>query len=331
MIPLICTERENFLRFCLLVIDNAKSVLICLLEFYLQQQQLTFEQFLQKHQHDIYHLWNARRNCCKCIKDRSKLGFTETRSILTKAQIEVLYTESLCRNNCGKTCCYRLQSKQCVSPCDLDLTLAKCLLPNFCSDIFWYCCLQLRNKNLQEFLDEKKHLIYHLYVASLPCCLCTSSFEFPVKSAIINKQELLVLYKLTTTSRLQSNCCSNHSIKICELSANVLHPSSIENHVAVYIKQHCCETRKALEVITDFRNTCYAHAKEAVLSDNEFKTNKEKLIGAILTLADVCGMREKTKADIDTDMKKPLDGSQMQNYQAFLMDMIAKNSKIDEV
>lgn len=86
-----------------------------------------------------------------------------------------------------------------------------------------------------------------------------------------------------------------------------------------------------MEVITDFRNTCYAHAKEVVLSDNEFKTNKEKLIGAILTLADVCGMREKTMADKDTDMKKPLDGSQMQNYQAFLMDMIAKNSKIDEV
>lgn len=306
----LSTEKENFLRFCLLVISNANSVVICLLEFSLKQQQLTFEQFLQKHQHDIYHLSNVRPKCCKCITDRNKKRSTPTRSILSKAQIDVLYIESLFQNNCGRYCCNRLQPKQFIKPSILDLTIAKCLLTYFCSDIFWYCCLQLRQKDLQEFLNEKKHIIYHLNIGSRTCCHCktTTSFSIYDTSDIIKKEELLFLYKVTNTSNPQSKCCSNHSIRICELSANVLSPFSIENHVAFYIQQHCCETRKALEVITEIRNTCYAHAKEALLSQNEFETKKKKLVGAILTLADVCGIKEETMADIETSMNTPLDG-----------------------
>jgi hypothetical protein len=130
-------ERENFCRNAILIVDHAKDSLVDVLKLHLAlNNNLSFEDFINLHQHDIYHLCFNKRQCCQCPQ-----GYVLPHNrVLHPSQLEIL------RDKYGVTCQCNVQGKQADFCCCLakpgvttnvlDITLARCLLINFCDDVF---------------------------------------------------------------------------------------------------------------------------------------------------------------------------------------------------
>jgi hypothetical protein len=79
-------ERENFNKSSTLIVDHAKDSLVDVLERHLIINSLSFEDFINLHQHDIYHLCFNKRRCCQCPQ-----GYVLPNSrVLHPPQLEIL-------------------------------------------------------------------------------------------------------------------------------------------------------------------------------------------------------------------------------------------------
>lgn len=63
-------EQENFYRNSTVIVDHGKESLSAVLENDFSNTTTTFEDFINKHQHDIYHLCYNKSPCCQCPTGR---------------------------------------------------------------------------------------------------------------------------------------------------------------------------------------------------------------------------------------------------------------------
>ena len=140
-------ERENFCRNIILIVDHAKDSLVDVLELHLTRNSLSFEDFINLHQHDIYHLCFNKIGCCQ---SPPRCGLPHKR-VLNPPQLEKLLNKYGVARPChvpGKQadfcCCL---AKPDVTTDVLDITLVKCLLIKFCGDVF------TTSPSLQENID----------------------------------------------------------------------------------------------------------------------------------------------------------------------------------
>ena len=150
-------ERENFYKNSTLIVDHVKDSLVDVLELHLTLKNLSFEDFINLHQHDIYHLCFNKRRCCQCPQ-----GYVLPNSrVLHPPQLEILLDKYGVARSChvpgrrADFCC--CLAKQSVTTNVLDITLARCLLINFCDDVFRRNC-SLR-KNI-EMLHQMRNKLY---------------------------------------------------------------------------------------------------------------------------------------------------------------------------
>jgi hypothetical protein len=129
-------ERENFNKSSTLIVDHAKDSLVDVLEIHLIINSLSFEDFINLHQHDIYHLCFYKRRCCQCPQ-----GYVLPNSrVLHPPQLEILLDKYGVARPChvpgrrADFCC--CLAKPGVTTNVLDITPARCLLINFCDDVF---------------------------------------------------------------------------------------------------------------------------------------------------------------------------------------------------
>ncbi|CAG2216547.1 unnamed protein product [Mytilus edulis] len=61
----VAKEQDNFLRYAILIVDHSKEALQDLIELNLRNKHLSFEEFLNQNQHEIYHLCYDLK-CCQC-------------------------------------------------------------------------------------------------------------------------------------------------------------------------------------------------------------------------------------------------------------------------
>ena len=59
-------EHENFLNILHWLLIILKKNLLTCWNFFLQQKRITLQQFIQQHQHEIYHLCFNKYPCCHC-------------------------------------------------------------------------------------------------------------------------------------------------------------------------------------------------------------------------------------------------------------------------
>ncbi|XP_063410461.1 uncharacterized protein LOC134693551 [Mytilus trossulus] len=198
-------ERENFLRNAILVVDHSKAALVSLVELDVQNKGQTFEQFVITNQHEIYHLYNSSR-CCRC-----PTGHFPPRSprILHQSQMELLFDRSSlklpCHNSVRRSddfCCSIARSG--LSTDVLDLTLARCLLVNLCSDVFWFSCLQFQSITFEDFLNQNKHELYHLWQYNAPCCQCPPGYTFPTNYSKLDQNDWMKMFNAVLLP------CANH-------------------------------------------------------------------------------------------------------------------------
>lgn len=127
-------KKENFYRICTAIVDHGKDALVMLFEKDLKKRNESFEDFINRHQHEIHHLCYNRGPCCQCTGRAVPTG-TPVSRVLYPVQLDIILdTKRKC--NCQKvrnvTCCK--PAKQGLTVKESDLTLLRCLLVNCVPD-----------------------------------------------------------------------------------------------------------------------------------------------------------------------------------------------------
>lgn len=326
-------ERENYLRHVILVVDHAKEALTSLIDKDLKEKNLTFDKFLDREKHDIYHrCYNGK--CCKCLGQGP--SFTQRRS-LTVVQFELLYakTNQLPCSNPGKTiiaciCCISVNPK--ISLDLIDVTLSKYLLVNYCTDIFWKDCL--KGLSLENFLNNEKHFIYHLCHLNTSCCTCPFSFDLP-KKKVIDETQLKTLFlvcpKLSNCRKRTHNAAPNC---ICGMVAQsgVLQ-SNLSPGLQQKLLEHSVKARKSVEVLVEIRNSSVAHISKARIPDSHYKDIKLKTETALLDIGQFCGNLPQVKTALEDAGTRPLDYTKTVQYNTTLLEIIkvSLNIKLKDI
>ncbi|CAG2217829.1 unnamed protein product [Mytilus edulis] len=128
-------ERENFYRNSTVIVDHGKEILSAVLENDLSNTNLTFEDFINKHLHDIYHLCYNKIPCCQCPGGRfvpakqNRILYLDQLDILLDIGGSTLNGHNPNTSRTSQYCCR--PAKRSLSTTHLDITLLRCLLVNF--------------------------------------------------------------------------------------------------------------------------------------------------------------------------------------------------------
>lgn len=195
---------DNYIKLCLLIRGPATQAFRALMTYYLQKCCLTFQEFIDINQHEIYHLHTERR-CCQCTGQ----SFFGDRKLLQMSQIEKMFDTSSQTTSKRKDnhdyrkkdmCCCFANCQLCVD--DVDITLLRILLNKFCNIFFWTWYLDIEHSgNFEQFLKNKRHELFHLWQPKITCCKCNehkNTYKRPNKSEI-NQHEFERLYTIDGT------------------------------------------------------------------------------------------------------------------------------------
>ncbi|CAC5414292.1 unnamed protein product [Mytilus coruscus] len=325
-------ERENFLRNAILIADHAKDSVICFVDLDLKNKHLTFEQFLNQNQHEIYHLcYNSR--CCQCPR-----GHTPPRGgsrVLYPSQLDILYDKSLKRTNHthGRSpdfCCSL--AKTGIVTSILDLTLGRCLLVNFCTDVFWYSCLTIQSLTLEHFLNQNKHILYHLWQNNSSCCQCQPNAFISSSQQILDQRQWATLYTANVLPSPVHRKRPNTGIptSICAFAANSgIKVQILDPHVNKIIIDNCCVVRKTVELIVQRRNHVYGHANEAKISDSDYLQYTNEIGNGLIEIARVCGNESEVRQQLLDLQKRTLDEALFIQYQIIMLDHVSRNEALN--
>lgn len=313
-------ERENFYRFATLMMDHTKKSFKDLLELHLMKNHLSFEEFLNQNQHELFHLCYFKCPCnCQCIN----CYILPRNRVLNKSQLDILFDKHGPKLPChiqkqnAEFCCSKAKSG--ISTDVLDVTMANCLLTHFCADVFWHCCLTLPRLSLEDFLNDNKHDIYHLVVGINNICgHCPNGYTLP-KKQLVNQHYFACLFNKTT--QLCSSCSSSSSIStVCEVKATSgVSVGSIDCVIANMLLQSLCPLRKAVDTLVNLRNKMYGHVPEAKMSNQDYKNCMSEVEKNLIDIAVVCQKETETKQALEDLRQRPLDETLLIKYQTVLL------------
>lgn len=320
-------EREYFLRIIILLIDFGKDALIDCLEYHLKNKKLDFEQFINVNQHEIYHLCFNNKTCCKidCTVS-SRCPFVHKR-ILNPVQLGILFDNTSTRqlyhksSSKGDYCC--CMAKSGIQTDVLDITLANCLLINFCKDVFWNCCSK-PGTDLTIFLNHHKHKIFHLANSSQNCCMCDST------SCPYITQETIPSYMWQSLfNKPSSNTCKKTiNPHICCMSPTAGQtPEHLNVEYTHVLHKQFCLARKALHTLVNYRNI-YGHTDKTHVPVAKYREVKTNIVKAIMILPKLPGEKKQTREKLKNFEKISLDVSQIRSK---LQELINRDRDLEGV
>lgn len=127
-------ENPEFVNFCRLVnilLEINSKVLSKRLEVCCNRKDVTFEQFLTKIRHDVFHMWQPAR-CCQCDAppQSSKCKFFEKQYDKLYSRIAPPIPGHV--KKYSQECSCHIVPRSGIRSGDLDISLCSCLLLNFC-------------------------------------------------------------------------------------------------------------------------------------------------------------------------------------------------------
>ncbi|XP_071140749.1 uncharacterized protein [Mytilus edulis] len=321
-------ERENFYRGSTLIVDNTKTSFVDLLELHLSRNNISFEDFITQHQHQIFHLCFNTKKCCRCFQ-----GFNlPNNRILYYPQLEILFDKNAKKpgHNLGNRsdfCCAR--TKTGITTDVLDITLTRSLLVNFCHDVFWFSCLTLQSQSLPEFLNKNKHHIYHLREPNIPCCQCPPGFISPVAGPLLDLQSWKVLFNLPELP------CPLHRMVPSDFSCTVsasqgIAVTDLGDKLTKVLIEQCCPLRQTIERLIQIRNKVQGHASDGRISEADYGGYKLDITSGIMEVAQVCRNEAFTKHSLADVSKRSLDETLCIQYQNMLLEQIQKEKRLEE-
>lgn len=326
----VAKEQDNFLRYAILIVDHSKEALQDLIELNLRNKHLSFEEFLNQNQHEIYHLCYDSK-CCQCHTSPPR-----RKRIIYPSQFELLlekHNKLPCHKttNCNDFCCSK--SKVGITTDVLDISLARCLLVNCCLNVFWFTCLTAQGQTLEQFLNLNKHIIYHLWKNNQKCCQCPAGFIFPRDYQVITENEWRGMFNSVLLPCIKDRKrTSTGTTSVCSVAARPgIDVTDIHPQIQGLILKWCCSVRNSVEKLVEFRNINYGHVTNATLSDSNFKDFSKKTEEWILHIASYC-KKDKIVKDVLTNLhSRPIDARLCSHYQNVLLENINRNEALYEV
>jgi hypothetical protein len=208
--------------------------------------------------------------------------------------------------------CCRLASPIDVE--DLDFTLLRFLIINFCGDEFWICFLEKYKNDFEKFLSDEKHKLYHLWKLNVTCCECRTGYSRPDKS-IIKLHQFKNMY-VTIPSKCGSEDTCNfkpeHGLTFKELKRR-------DKVLFTSLTNYFCNAPKAIEAISNIRNSRIAHVKSMEISKNEFESLWKLMKDSLLEIAALTESETEITQRIQQCATRDLDIGMGQRWQRELL------------
>lgn len=293
-------EQENYFKLITLIYSIGANVNRELLQKFLNSRNITLEQFINDHQHEIYHfVYNDK--CCQCKTKPLPLNDS---GVISRSQMKIVFEypsndrlDNHKQERTGQLCC--LKAIRNVELKDLDFTLIKFFLVNFCHQIFWDCLLENVEQTFSEFLEANVHKVYHLSVDKICCCRCNDDREIPKKR--INESQFRKIYKKGRSPCHHSYCSCQYSIQ-SDLTLSLL--IQRDNNLATELTRYFCSCRKCLENIYENRNKI-AHSSQGSINNDIFLDSWEETATNILDIAKALNKESEYDGQLETLRNEP--------------------------
>jgi hypothetical protein len=243
---------------------------------------MTLPDLINKHQHEIYHYFTDKK-CCICEATPSKC-----RSVIRKEQLMELFDTSLTgkrltlhkyENTQRYMCCCYANT---IAVENLDLTLLTFLMINFFGDEFWICFLEKYENDFEKFLSDEKHKLFHLWKLKVACCECRTGYSCP-DVAIIRIDQFEKMYEKIPSKCPIKDTCTCHFKPKCGLTFKELERR--DKVLFTSLTNYFCNVRKAIEAISNIRNSRIAHVKSMDMSKNDFESLWKLMKDSLLEIA----------------------------------------------
>lgn len=270
--------KDNFLKTALL------EELLCtslrnVIQVELEKTYKSFEEFINLHQHDIYHMCYTMTKCCRC-KSQSLKPHT---IIINESHLDQLFDSndrlSCHQNDLNINCCCR--AKKGISTDTIDAYLVCALLLNICNRVFWYICLDLQSVSLEHLLNRNKHEIFH-NLKSPVCCKpdCNLIFMNKGKEIKLQENDWDQLFKQNT-----SQCVFQHSMNdsggpkccCCSEATSCIQIGDLEFELQKIILDIVCPIKHEIKLVMDSLLELYAYSITGAIPSGEFKKIYGKL------------------------------------------------------
>ncbi|XP_076111634.1 uncharacterized protein LOC143079894 [Mytilus galloprovincialis] len=327
-------RRINFYKIVTLFVDIVANTKRALLEHHLASARTTLPTFIDQHKHELLHMCYGNKLCTqrnpRCTL-RKMNGFNETLLEKMFTKLDTLYNRRDEHN-----VDVRFITKENVSVNDLDITILRILLVNFCSETLWANCLSDNSITLYDLLTEHKHDLYHLWESD-DCCCCDGNYALPSTPNKIMKKDWCALYPKENTPP-----CANaiffgkaDDIRVCvRKPERTITPKDLHTmRLSSLILNRYCSLTKAIEKLAKSRNNVFAHAVKAEMEDKEFDTIFNKTYKDILTIAKVCNKENETRDMLIALKNNPLTISESQRniYRTLVLNELENLEFLEEI
>lgn len=271
------SEKDNFVKIFLSVIELGTYTQRKLIKCQLQRLNLTFRELLDEKAHELYHLC-YRNRCCQCGPiDEPPIIIT----LRKNEYFQLFQQDEITRLNGHDNT--RLHSKCCnyantlANVDEIDIALANTVLNHCCHEFLWHCCLTAKGKTLEEFLNEYKHEIFHMWIHDRPCHLCSNGIK-PEMKGRIDDSEWYLLFKKSTVGDDPSVYYPNQTISTRNLETKLSHS----------LLQEFSEEIKVSKQLREFRNSIVHHASCKFNSD-DFQQKWSEIETILVHLSQIYG------------------------------------------
>lgn len=253
-------QQENFFR--LLTLICLQGTRICRKLFEKCIKDTTFEEFINDHQHEIYHFYSTNQ-CCQC-DENTKMPI---KPILDRTQMLIIFNKDSNRLDKHKRqtkrefCCLKANKK--VNPAGLDLTFVRFFLFNFCMKLVWKIYSTYRKKSFASFMNENVHKVYHLAHENVCCCKCNSDRDVPKQR--ITEAKFGSLFEKVDTACQSGSCSCQYKIK-----KDITFSSLVDGDETLFKELTWCLCLNHPKNINSIRNSII-HTLVGCINDDEFK------------------------------------------------------------
>lgn len=265
--------------------------------------------------------------CCRCSEDVSQ---KQNDRVLFPIHMGILLDKSNKMpghkiNHGPNFCCSFAKSG--ISTDVLDVVLAECLLVNFCADVFWYSCLQFQGISFENFLNQNKHLLYHMWQNNTRCCQCSSPLQIPLNCQVVNEQQWTDMFTASSHST-HSRHRSPSTHCICSISAKPgIRQVDLDPVLQNTLLKYCCPTLQSVETLMTIRRNVYGHIEKAQITDLDYTKYKTDIDSAMLNLTIICDKDQGVKIALN-DLKHDHVDDSLLEYKDRLSDRIDVSFKL---
>lgn len=306
-------DKENFFKAALHE-DLLSCILKDIIKDELDRTYLSFEEFINLHQHEIYHMCYIT-TCCLCTSKSP----TQYRKVLDESHLRQIFEDDFrlpCHKKDGSHfCCRRAKKKILIE--SIDAYLAGVLLLNICNTVFWHSCLDLQSVTLEKFLNSNKHEIFHLWRANKSCCQCSAKKVNRRQQNEISKDDWKLLFSERTPPCLHhKKIKSSDEIICCVKASRKIQIGDLSYELQKIILDSVCQIKDQIRSTMEDLVELYAYSRIGAISCRNFMDFYGKLSSVTTNLANAFRIDKTYLEKMRNISERPFDDT---TYTSFLI------------